>query len=92
MTDPTLKIRVKLEETTLGADCTVMAERVVGSAGEVIDAKWGRDPVEWAKTGKGWGRQRLSDRDAGFIEAVRLSGDDPVAIRLIEIIDRMTTR
>lgn len=91
--DPTLKIRVKLPDGIyLTRDCGDVARDVVGGMGEVLDAKWGRPPSMWHSTGRGWGRQKLSESERGYVTAVRDALDDgnPVVAELVRIIDRLT--
>ena len=91
---PTLKIRVDLSGNRAshwGRDCHSMAKEIVGDAGTVLDAKWGREPQKWHDTDRGWGRVRIPAKSAGFVDAVRLlAPDGSVEARLVQIIDEMT--
>ena len=88
--NPTLKIRVETGNHW-GASCHDVAKEIIGDRSLVLDAKWGREPSKWRETGGGWGRPKVSARDQGFLDAVRITAD-PKGIegRLLEIIDRIT--
>ena len=89
--NPTLKIRLAVPDNVLGKDCVDAARELTHGTGyAVLDAKWGRTPSDWRET-RGWGRKRLSERDAGFVEAIRsLDRPDGVEARLLDIIERLT--
>lgn len=91
--NPTLKIRFQVSDAALGTDCQAYADKIARKADmglTVLDAKWGRKPTEWYPT-RTWGRPRLSERDAGFVEAIRsLDRPEGVETRLLAIIEKLT--
>lgn len=99
---PTLKVRFELDALP-GDDCRETAKAIATSAQshnvrlasfrrvEVLDAEWGRKPSNWRQTGRGWGRPTLTERQRGFVHAVRVDlTADGVARYLLEIIDDLT--
>ena len=102
MSDPTLKLRIHLgDHAHLGRSCDTVGELILNAAkeagvmpadAELVAAKWGRSVEEWRETGGEWSRWRpkLSDRDRGFLEAVRESEPTGLVRSLLLIIDTLT--
>jgi hypothetical protein len=93
MSEPTLKIRVDLgSELMLGRSCQVVAAELIGDGATVLDSKWGRSAQEWEATGGGWGRQRLTQWQRGFVAGVNGSTpESDVVKQLLAIIKEMAT-
>lgn len=90
--NPTLKVRLEMPENNWGRDCyQVAAELAAKSSAKVLAAKWGRLPSDWRES-KDWGRQRLTDRQRGYVEAVAaMTTNGAVERHLLDIIDSLVT-
>jgi hypothetical protein len=90
-TAPTLKMRVAFPDVLLGADCRTAAQEVISpNSMRLLDAKWGRPEPEWIRTGRGWGRSRLSEWQRGYIDACQRHDPTEVEQTLLDIISQLT--